>query len=109
MQRIGELSSVEGVSTKNEDVCNTFYRNLLKFMDHGVRRIGRVETKNECSSLSFVSTSIAIVMPDPMDENRTQFLELPVEIQLEILRQLIGFQGDQAPIACTRLLKGIRL
>ena len=48
-------------------------------------------------------------MPDPMDENRIQFLELPVEIQLEILRQLIGFQGAWAPIACTRLLKGIRL
>ncbi len=48
-------------------------------------------------------------MPDPTDKNRIHFLELPVEIQLEILRQLIGFQGDHAPIACTQLLKGIRL
>ena len=48
-------------------------------------------------------------MPDPMVENRIHFLELPVEIKLEILRQLIGFQGDHVPIACTRLLKGIRL
>ncbi len=57
----------------------------------------------------FVSISIAIDMSDPTDENRTHFLEFPVEIQLEILRQLIGFQGDHAPITCTRVLKGIRL
>ena len=48
-------------------------------------------------------------MSDTTDERPVHLLELPVEIQLEILRQLIGFQGDQAPIACTRLLKGIRL
>ena len=48
-------------------------------------------------------------MPDPTDENRIHFLELPVEIKLEILRELIEFQDDHAPIACTRLLKGLRL
>jgi len=48
-------------------------------------------------------------MPDSTDENPIHFLELPVEIQLEILRQLIGFQGDDEPIAGTQLLKGIRL
>ena len=48
-------------------------------------------------------------MPDPTDENRIHVLELPVEIQLEILRQLIEFQSDHAPIANTRLLKGLRL
>ena len=48
-------------------------------------------------------------MPDLTDDNHVHFLELPVEIQLEILRQLIGFQGDDAPIRYTRLLKGIRL
>ena len=48
-------------------------------------------------------------MSDPTNENPVHFLELPVEIQLEILRQLIGFQGDQAPIGGTELLKGIRL
>ena len=47
-------------------------------------------------------------MPDLTDENHIHFLELPVEIQLEILRQLIGFHGDDTPIY-TRLLKGIRL
>ena len=66
----------------------------------------RVETKN---GRSFVSIPIAIVMSDPTDENPVHFIELPVEIQLEILRQLIGFQGDQSPIECTGLLKGIRL
>ena len=57
----------------------------------------------------FVSIPIAIVMSDPTDKSRVHFLELPVEIQLAILRQLIGFQGDHAPIDGTVLLKGIRL
>jgi hypothetical protein len=47
--------------------------------------------------------------PTPTEENRVHFLELPVEIHVEILRQLIGFQGDHAPVTCTQLLKGIRL
>ena len=61
------------------------------------------------SSLPFLNISIAIFMSDPMDKKRVHLLGLPVEIQLEILRQLIGFQGDHSPIACTGLLKGIRL
>lgn len=61
------------------------------------------------SSLSFVRISIAIVMSGSMDENRIHFLGLPVEIQSEILKQLIEFQGDRAPIARTRFLKDIRL
>jgi len=48
-------------------------------------------------------------MPDPTDENRIHFLDLPVEIQLEILRQLIEFQGDRAPIGRTKLSKCVRL
>ncbi len=48
-------------------------------------------------------------MADPTDDSRFRFLDLPVEIQLKFLRQLIGFRDDYAPIACTQLLKGIRL
>ena len=48
-------------------------------------------------------------MSGSMDENRIHFLGLPVEIQSEILKQLIEFQGDRAPIARTRFLKDIRL
>ena len=48
-------------------------------------------------------------MSSPTEGNRVHLLELPVEIQLEFLRQMIGFQGDHAPVASTRLLKGIRL
>jgi hypothetical protein len=52
--------------------------------------------------------SIDIANPTPTEENRVHFLELPVEIHLEILRQLIGFE-DHTPVTCTRLLKGTRL
>jgi hypothetical protein len=58
---------------------------------------------------SAFSISISIAMSNPTEENRVYFLELPVEIHLEILGQLTGFQDDPAPAACTRLLKGIRL
>ena len=74
----------------------------------------KVETKNGCSWLSFIL--IAIAMSNPMDKSRVHLLELPVEIQLEILRQLIGFQGDQVSldgdqerIETTVDLKNIRL
>jgi hypothetical protein len=61
-------------------------------------------------SLSSVFTIlISIAMSNPTEENCVHFLELPVEIHLEILKQLAGFQGDHARVACTRLLKDIRL
>ena len=48
-------------------------------------------------------------MSNPTEEYRVHFLGLPVEIHLEILRQLIGFQGGRMLVAHTRLLKRIRL
>jgi len=49
-------------------------------------------------------------MSNPTDENRVHFLELPVEIHLEFLRQLIGFRGYHSAVTYhTTLLKGTRL
>ena len=45
-------------------------------------------------------------MSDPTDENCIHFLGLPVEIQLEILRELIG---DHEPIEDIEHLKRVRL
>ena len=87
-------------------------------MDRGVKLLAeeggfgnKVETKNGCSCIL-----IAIAMSNPMDKNPVHLLELPVETQLEILRQLIGFQGDQVSIdgdpeliETTMDLKNIRL
>jgi hypothetical protein len=48
-------------------------------------------------------------MSNAAEEIRVHFLELPVEIHLEIVKQLAAFQGDHARVACTRPLKDIRL
>lgn len=48
-------------------------------------------------------------MSNPTEKYRVHFLGLPVEIHLEILRQLIGFQGDRTLVAHTWVLKVLRL
>jgi hypothetical protein len=59
---------------------------------------------------SAFTISISIAMSHRTEENRVHFLDLPAEIHLEILRQLIGFQGNQARVGLsTWRLKGIRL
>lgn len=50
-------------------------------------------------------------MSNSTEENRVHFLKLPVEIHLEILRQVAEFYDDQVFVLAgiTRSLKDIRL
>lgn len=48
-------------------------------------------------------------MSNCIGENRVSFLTLPAEIHLEILSQLIEFQGNREAVANKWLLKDIRL
>ena len=84
--------------------------NPPKFIDLDVKLLAKVGgLKCGDKEEDILASPIAIVMSNLTKEHRGHFLRLPVETHLEILRQLIGFQGGRTLVAHTRLLKNIRL
>ena len=96
---MGKLILVVGTPTDSK-MCAL---NPPKFIDLDVKLLGGDKERNVLAS------PIAIAMPNPTKGHRGHFLRLPVEIHLEILGQLVEFQGGRTLVMHRRLLKNIRL